>query len=587
MFQRLVLPLLASIALSACTATSARPEASTPQFEKGMVSAADPRAAEAGAEILRKGGSAVDAALATLLALNVVEPQSSGIGGGGFLLVDDGSGGISSFDGRETAPKAAGPDWFEMNGQYLSHSQAVPGGLSVGVPGNVALMAAAHRKFGKLPWNSLFEPAIRLARDGFEVTPRLHGYLARYELGKDVPAEFRDLQYVSRGGPVLSPQSRTLFYDPQGEALPAGAIVRNPALAAFLERLAEEGREAFYRGDNAKKIAQAVSEAPSNPAPMAVDDLTSYAAKQRSPVCGWYRVYRICGMGPPSSGATTVIGLLGLLERFDLGALGKDSPVSWHLIGEAERLTYADRARYLADTDFIDVPVTGLIDPAYLARRSSLISPQTTIPEAQAGSPKGAAVALADTVTPDVPSTSHFVAVDRQGRVATLTSTIEGPFGSGLMVNGYFLNNELTDFSLLPEQDGKPVANRVEPGKRPLSSMSPTLVYGADGKLRLAIGAAGGKTIPAQVAKAIIGVTDWNLTAEDAIALPLIYAPGGDLVIVEKGTWLEAFVPALKELGHGSVRAYALPLKANAIEVIGSDLVGAADPRSEGAAVSE
>jgi len=316
-------------------------------------------------------------------------------------------------------------------------------------------------------------------------------------------------------------------------------------------------------------------------------DLAAYRAKERTAVCASYRVYRICGMGPPSSGATSVIGILGLLQRFDLHALGKDDPVSWHLIAEAERLTYADRERYLADADYVDVPVAGLVAPDYLAARSKLIAPDRSLADAEPGMPSGAPVARADTVTPDVPSTSHFVAIDRQGAVATLTSTIEGPFGSGLMVSGYFLNNELTDFSLIPEEDGKQVANRVEAGKRPLSSMSPTLVYGPDGQLRLAIGAAGGKTIPAQVAKAIVGVLDWGLSAQDAIALPLIYAPGGDTVIVEKGSTLEAMIPALQALGHAKVTAYQLPLKANAIEVVGGRLVGAADPRSEGQAVSE
>ncbi|MCB2061609.1 MAG: gamma-glutamyltransferase family protein, partial [Novosphingobium sp.] len=537
--------------------------------------------------MLRQGGSAMDAALATLLALNVVEPQSSGIGGGGFLVFDDGKGKVTSFDGRETAPMAADPDWFNMNGQYLSHRQAVPGGLSVGVPGNVAMMALAHGKYGKLPWSALFQPAIRLAQEGFEVTPRLHDYLERYRIDDSLPQETRELQYISKGGPVLSPQSRALYYEPGGEPAHVGATIRNPALASFLESLASEGTQAFYGGANAEAIASTVSGAPSNPAPMAEADLAAYRAKERAPVCSSYRVYRICGMGPPSSGATTVIGILGLLGRFDLHALGKDDPVSWHLIAEAERLTYADRARYLADADYVDVPVAGLIAPDYLAARSQLIARDKSVADAEPGMPAGALVAQADTVTPDIPSTSHFVAVDRHGAVVTLTSTIEGPFGSGLMVNGYFLNNELTDFSLMPEEDGKPVANRVEAGKRPLSSMSPTLVYGPDGRLRLAIGAAGGKTIPSQVAKAIIGVLDWGLTAQDAIALPLIYAPGGDTVIVEKGSRLETMIPALQALGHAKVIAYQLPLKANAIEVVDRVLVGAADPRSEGQAVSE
>jgi gamma-glutamyltranspeptidase/glutathione hydrolase len=292
-------------------------------------------------------------------------------------------------------------------------------------------------------------------------------------------------------------------------------------------------------------------------------------------------------MGPPSSGATTVFGILGLLERFDMAALGKDSATAWHLIAEAERLTYADRERYLADADFAAVPVAGLLATDYLAARSQLIAADRAMASVAPGTPHGAPLAQADTLTPDVPSTSHFVAVDRRGHVVSLTSTVESSFGSGLMVGGYFLNNELTDFSLVPDRDGKPVANRIEPGKRPRSAMSPTLVFAPDGSLRLAIGAAGGATIPAQVAKAIIGVIDWQLTAQQAIALPVIFAPGGDAVYVEQGSSLEAMAPALRALGHATVTARTMPLKANAIEVIGGRLEGAADPRSEGRAVSQ
>jgi gamma-glutamyltranspeptidase/glutathione hydrolase len=542
---------------------------STP-LRAGMVSAADPRAAEAGAEMLRAGGSATDAALATLLALNVVEPQSSGIGGGGFLVSDDGKGHVETIDGRETAPAAANPHWFEIDGKALSVPQAILGGLSVGVPGNVSLMGEAHARHGKLTWKALFQPAIRLARDGFQVTPRL-----------------RQMLTFGRGTAALTDAGRALYYGPDGEPLPVGTTIRNPALATFLARLAEQGPKAFYSGDNAEAIARAVSTSPRNPAPMTAADVTSYKARLRAPVCTTYRAYRVCGMGPPSSGATTVFGVLGLLERFDLTALGKDSSVSWHLIAEAQRLAYADRERYLADSDFVSVPTAGLLAPAYLAARSQLIAPDRTIPVAEPGTPDGAPLAQADTLTPDIPSTSHFVAVDRHGATVSMTSTVESAFGSGLMVNGYYLNNELTDFSLVPDREGKPVANRVEAGKRPRSSMAPTLVYGPDSKLRLAIGAAGGATIPAQVLKAIIGVIDWKLSAHDAIALPVIFAPGGDTVFVEQGSTLEAMIPALVHLGHKSVVARQASFKANAIEVVDGRLVGAADPRSEGRAVGE
>jgi gamma-glutamyltranspeptidase/glutathione hydrolase len=577
----LALPLL--LAACATAPTAARPSL----YPAGMVSAADPRAADAGAQILRQGGSATDAALATLLALTVVEPQSSGIGGGGFMVLDDGAGHVETIDGRETAPAAANPDWFEMNGQYLAVPQAIPGGLSVGVPGNVALMAQVHRRHGRLAWKRLFAPAIRLARDGFQITPRLHEFLERYRIDDSVPPEFRELQYLAKGGSVLSPESRALYYGADGKPLPAGITVRNPALAIFLEELAVRGPRAFYTGANARAIARTVSTAPRNPAPMAEADLAAYRARPRAPVCVTYRAYRLCGMGPPSSGATTVFGVLGLLEHFDLHGLGKDSPVAWHLIAEAERLAYADRERYLADADFVPVPVAGLLAPDYLAARAQLIAPDRTMASVEPGVPAGAPLAQADGLTPDVPSTSHFVVVDRRGAVVSMTSTIESAFGSGLMVNGYYLNNELTDFSMVPTREGKRVANRVEAGKRPRSSMSPTLVYGPDGRLRLAIGAAGSATIPAQVLRSVIGVIDWGLTADQALALPVIFAPGGNTVIVEQGSSLEAMIPALHALGHADVSVRALPLKANAVEVLDGHLSGAADPRSEGRAVTE
>jgi gamma-glutamyltranspeptidase/glutathione hydrolase len=318
---------------------------------------------------------------------------------------------------------------------------------------------------------------------------------------------------------------------------------------------------------------------------MTPGDIASYDAKLRPPVCGKYRGHTICGMGPPSSGAIAVFQILKALERFDLAALGPRSPTSWHLIAESMRLAFADREQYLADPDFVSVPVAGLIDPGYLGRRSMLIAPHRAAAKVVAGNPSGAPVKECPIVV-DERGTSHFVAVDRQGNVASLTSTIESAFGSGLMVNGYYLNNELTDFSLTPTKGGCPVANRVEGGKRPRSSMSPTIVYGPDGKVRLAVGAAGGATIIAQVAKAIIGVIDWKLSAREAIALPVIYAPA-DTVFVEQGSSLEAMIPALKALGHADVRPREPGFKANAIEWRDGGWVGAADPRSEGAVVFE
>lgn len=565
--MRLHLPLaIAALALAGC-ATPALPPPSASAVQRGMVSAADPRAAAAGAAILRDGGSAADAALATMVALTVVEPQSSGIGGGSFMLLDDGRGHVQTYDSREAAPHAAGGEWFFVNGQPLTTAQAIPGGRSVGVPGNIRQMALVHHDHGKLPWAALFQPAIRLARDGFRITPRMFQSLGTY-----------------RETGALSAEARGLYYLPDGSPRPVGTLVRNEALGRFLQTLASRGPEAFYHGDNANRIVSEVTSSPRNPAPMTTSDLASYDAKERSPVCGSYRGYRICGMGPPSSGATTVFATLKMLERFDLSRLGPQSVTSWHLIAESMRLAYADRDQYLADSDYVRVPVAGLIDPGYLSQRSQLIAPDRTMTSVAAGTPPGA-VAAASPLQPVEHGTSHFVAVDRRGEIASITSTIESPFGSGLMVNGYYLNNELTDFSLVPSVNAIPVANRVEGGKRPRSSMSPTIVYGPDGRARLAIGAAGGATIPAQVLKAIVGVLDWHLSAADAIALPVLFAPG-DTVFVERGSRMEAMVPQLEALGH-KVVVREPSFKANAIEWVGGQLVGAADPRSEGVAVSE
>ncbi len=562
-----LLPLAAALVASACVPPPLAP-VPAPQDNLGLVSAADPRAAEAGAQILRLGGSATDAAIATMLALTVVEPQSSGIGGGGFLVSGTAAGQVETIDGRETAPKAADPQWFYQDGKPLAFPDAVPGGRSVGVPGNLRLAALAHNKHGRLAWRTLFQPAIRLARDGFTITPRMAA----------------SLSYATRTA-AFDPAGRALFFGADGKPLPAGTLVSNAALAATLEMIAARGADAFYTGANAETIAAKVGTAPVNPAAMTTADIAAYKAVERPPVCASYREYRICGMGPPSSGATTVYAILRQIERFDMKALGPGSATSWHLIAESQRLAYADRDLYLADADFVSVPVTGLVDAAYLASRSELISDSATMPTALPGTPPGATLAFARAAQQEEHGTTHFVAVDRWGDAASYTSTIESAFGSGVMVGGYYLNNELTDFNIVPDKAGKPTANRVESGKRPRSSMAPTLVYGPDGALRLAIGAAGGTTIPAQVAKAIIGVLDWNLSARDAIALPVLFSPG-DTVFVEQGTSLEAMIPALQQLGHAKVVARPASFKANAIERVGGKWRGAADPRSEGAAVA-
>ncbi|MGE4429316.1 MAG: gamma-glutamyltransferase [Sphingobium sp.] len=534
----------------------------------GTVSSADIRASQAGQEMLQKGGSAVDAAMAMMLVLTVVEPQSSGIGGGGFLLHHDGGNGLlDTIDGRETAPASATPALFlDAQGKPLPFREAVPGGKSVGVPGNVALMKRAHDKWGRLDWADLFQPAIRLARDGFAVSKPLAAALTRA-----APLWEKDF-----------PDARALYWI-DGRPAPEGAVLRNPALAAFLQRMADEGPDAFYIGA-ADAIQQAVANAPRNATQWTAADLAAYHAKDRPAICSPYRAYRICSMGPPSSGGTTILQILGMLERFDLAKLGRDNPLSWHLIGEAMQLAYADRAQYLGDRDFIAVPVAGLIDPAYMRRRSALISPHRTLRHYEAGTPPGAQPrtrAMAE----EVPGTTHFVAIDDDGDVATMTSTVEGPFGSQILVHGFFLNNELTDFDFMPEKNGAPVANRVEPGKRPRSSMSPTIVYDRNGKPVFALGAAGGATIIMQITKALIAHLDWGMDARDALGVGLLFF-NKDGLIIEQGSSLESMKPALEALGH-VVGTATLPLKANAAERMpDGSWRGAADPRSVGVALT-
>jgi gamma-glutamyltranspeptidase/glutathione hydrolase len=534
---------------------------------QSMVSAADPRAAAAGVEILKKGGTATDAAIATMLVLNVVEPQSSGIGGGAFFVSHDAkTGKVTTIDGREAAPHAASPEWFfGPDGKPLSHGAAIPGGRSVGVPGAIRAMAMAHAKSGKLPWAALFEPAIRIARDGWQLSPRFA------EIAGGATAK-------------LDAGAARLFLGPDGKILPAGTTVRNPEQAALFERIARLGPDAFYVGPQAEKLVATVNGAARNPSRMTTGDLASYEAKERPPLCGTYRAYRICSMGPPSSGGITVLMILKQLERFDMAKLGAASPVAWHLFAESSRLAYADRDMYTGDPDYVRVPIKGLLDARYLARRSALISPDKSLDRIEPGVPPGAPKRIRVPAS-EVPGTTDLVVVDRAGNVVEVTATIESVFGSGLSVDGTMLNNELTDFDIAPYDDGYLAANRVEGGKRPRSSMAPTIVYDSSGKVRLALGAAGGPTIIAQVAKAIVAVVDWKMSAQDAIGLGLIFAPG-EVAYLEKGTQAEAMEPALRRLGE-RVRVAPLGLKANAIERVGGKWVGAADPRSEGVAIDE
>ena len=538
------------------------------QASIGTVSSADPRATAAGEEILRQGGSAADAAMAMMLALTVVEPQSSGIGGGGFLLHFDGEdGALSTIDGRETAPLSAKDDLFlDANGERLGFREAVVGGRSVGTPGNMRLMAKTHEKWGKLKWEALFAPAIRLAEEGFLVNDVLHGRMKRVE------SIWADL-----------PETQKLYWR-DGKPAPVGTRIKNPEMANTLRILAKEGSDAFYKGPIADDIIKTVQSGHPNKGDLTQGDLSAYKAIERDAVCGSYHEYIVCGMGPPSSGASTVLQILGQLERFNLGAIGVENPQSWHLIHESMRLAYADRAKYLADADFVSVPIKGLLDPLYLAQRSSLINADTSLLHYDAGTPAGAP---ARTQAPqnEIPGTTHFVAADGNGDVVSMTSTVEGPFGSQLISGGFFLNNELTDFTFVPTKDGALVANRVQGGKRPLSSMSPTIVFDKNGMPILALGSAGGKRIIMHVAKTLIGVLDFDLPLDKAIALPNIYFRK-DSVLVEDGTFLSDKKSELSAFGR-TVSPANIGSKVNGAQFIDGKWVGFADPRSPGAAFNE
>jgi gamma-glutamyltranspeptidase / glutathione hydrolase len=552
-----------ALVLAGCANTQTSAQSTPPPpvvAETGAVSSADPRATAAGDAILAKGGSATDAAIAVMLALTVVEPQSSGIGGGGFM-VRAGDGTLVTIDGRETAPRSATPKRFlSQDGERLPFETRVISGLSVGIPGNLALAAKAHEKYGKLPWADLFDPAITLARDGFLVNRRLHASLSGRQ---------------NRAGKTAA--ARAIFYDGDGKALPVGATVKVPELAATFERLASQGASAFYQDSAAEFASYVGGETPQDGA-ITASDVSSYEAKERKPVCVRYRSYKVCGMGPPSSGGIAVGQMLAQLERFDVAALGPKSPEFWHVFLESQRLAYADRELYIGDEDFVAVPVAGLVDPAYLAGRGALIDPAKALEKAEPGTPPGAPLARADGDEPMEHGTTHFSVVDAQGNAVSYTSTIEGAWGSGLHWGGFYLNNELTDFSTSPEVDGKPVANRVEGGKRPRSSMAPTIVFDDKGEVVLVIGAAGGPTIPVQVARSIVGVLDFGMSAEDAVALPLLMA-FGQVAITEEGSVVAGMVDDLNALGHEQIRVIGPRGKTNALRRIEGGWEAAGDPR--------
>jgi gamma-glutamyltranspeptidase/glutathione hydrolase len=531
-----------------------------------MVVAANPLAADAGLQILRAGGSAVDAAIATQAVLSLVEPESSGIGGGAFLLsYDSGTKHLQSYDGRETAPKSARPDMFlHPDGSPMGYVEAAKNGRSVGVPGIIAMLWKAHKAEGRLPWSKLFAPAIALADRGFPVNEKLARAIATTPGLSDVPA------------------ARALFFSPDGAPLKLGARIQDKAYAKSLKLIAAKGPAAFYRGPIARSIIAAVGPDERGHPHMTARDLAGYQAKLRAPVCGTYRLYKICSMGPPSSGGLTVVALLKMLEPFDMGRLKPGSVEAVHLISEASRLAYADRARYMGDPDFVKVPVAGLLDETYLKSRSALIRADQAMAVAEAGHPPGATPAPAPAPGHEGKSTSHFSIVDDKGDVVSMTSTVEGPFGSNRVAGGFILNNQLTDFSFQPVKDGIPAANAVAPGKRPLSAMAPTIVVSPDGKLFAAIGSPGGPRIIAYVAEAVIGLIDWKLPMEDAVALPHHVAIG-DTLELEQGTPLEKEAAALERLGH-KIKIAPEFSGLHGIRFTAEGYDGGADPRREGVA---
>jgi gamma-glutamyltranspeptidase/glutathione hydrolase len=531
-----------------------------------MVAAANPLAVDAGVAIMKAGGNAVDAAIAVQLVLGLVEPQSSGIGGGLFLLHwDEKERALRTYDGRETAPMAATPTRFtDAVARGMGRYEVVASGLSVGTPGALRALEMAHRKHGRLPWARLFQDAIRLAKDGFPMPRRLSLLLS---------------------GESYLPKSaapRALYYDANGRPRPAGSRVVNPAYAATLAQIALGGADVFYRGAIAADIVAAVR-GHARPGDLSMEDLAGYQAKERAPVCGGYRQVRICGMGPPSSGGVAVLEMLGTLERAGFDRAAPGSELALHLFAEAGRLAYADRLRYIADPDFVPQPVAGLLDPGYLKARAGLIG-ERAMGAARAGLPQGA-IAFADSPDTEAAGTSHVSVVDADGNAVAMTTTIENQFGSRIMVRGFLLNNQMTDFAFAPEFEGRPAANRVEPGKRPRSSMAPTFVFDREGQLNALVGSPGGPAIINYVAKTLVGVLDWGLDMQAAIALPNFGAAYGP-TFIERGTAYEDLADALEKRGH-TLNFSPQTSGLHGIERTKDGWRGGADPRREGVARGE
>lgn len=554
--------------------------------EHHMIAAANPHAARAGLGMLRAGGSAVDAAIAAQAVLSLVEPQSSGLGGGGFLMhYDAGDASIVAYDGRETAPAGIDETLFlDEVGQPLPFQRAAFGGRAVGTPGVLAMLEMAHKAHGKLAWKDLFAPAISLAEEGFAISPRLFFLLdQRARLFREAGLKIAD---IGRAGPYF-------FVDGADglAAKPVGTLLRNPAYAATLKQIAKNGATAFYSGEIARDIVATVRDNPFSRGALTLDDLAAYRPQAGTPVCGPYRVYRVCAMGPPSSGATTLLAILGILEGFDMSAHAPESVMAVHLFTEASRLAFADRNLFTGDAAYVDVPVEGLIDRGYLAGRRKLISLDHAMGAMPpAGSPPGAATGLAPGTDSEGPSTSHLAVIDSAGNMVSFTTTVQITFGSFLMSGGFLLNNQLTDFSFRPEIDGKKVANRPEPGKKPRSSMTPTLVFDGEGRPKMAIGSPGGSRIIDFVARTVVAVLDQGLTIDRAIALPNMTGVSEETEL-EHNTLLAGLADDLAAMGHKvSVRSLNSGLHGITLDYLGDGRVvyrGGADPRREGVAIGD
>lgn len=528
--------------------------------QRHMAVTANPHATRAALDILRAGGSAADAAIAAQLVLNVVEPQSSGVGGGAFLLHwDAAKRGLAAYDGRETAPRAAQPDRFAG----ARFPDVVATGKSIGTPGVVAMLAAVHERHGKLAWHRLFEPAIHLAQSGFQVSPRLHRLL-------------RDDAFLRN-----EEQARRLYYHDDGSPFAVGERLYNPALAQTLRQIAIEGAPAFYRGALAQRIAATARVTGGD---LDAADLAAYEVKVREPVCGRYRSWRVCGMPPPSSGGIGVLQMLGVLERVPFAQAKPMSPEAVHWVAEAGRLAFADRKRYLGDADFVAVPQRELLAPGYLDARARLLRRDASVGVAPPGE-LAHREAFADDTAAEIPATTHVSVVDALGNAVAMTSSIEDAFGSRTMIGGFLLNNQLTDFSFAPDDAGRPAANRIEAGKRPLSSMAPTMVFDPRGDLVAVLGSPGGSRIINYVAQTLVALLDWNMAPDAALALPRFGSRNGPTEL-EAGVFADAMKPRLQALGH-EVKTDDMTSGLHVIVRRDRRWVGAADPRREGVAAGE